>query len=229
MQRLELWLPVKPFHLNQPFGGNIPCVPDTPDVPVAQRKVVSGADNNTCPAGYVKLYALLGLPNGHNGDDLAAGEQPCYSSLEGVVTEISTEPARGLGVGITSQNEYAMDGYGVHHLKVRYWHLKEIKATLGQVVKVGDLIGITDNTGYSSRNHCHWEGKPQDFVNGQWVNSFQDNGFYGAIDLMPFCNMFFAQDQQTVMQILAAEISILQRVAQLWQKLAAGQQKVEGV
>jgi murein DD-endopeptidase MepM/ murein hydrolase activator NlpD len=209
MPRLEVWLPVKPFHLNQKFGDNIPCVADTPDVPLAQRPIVNGVDNNTCPAGYVKLYPLLGYPDGHNGNDLMAGEQPCYSAHAGTVIEIQTVPARGIGVGVLTDEPVDLDASGTHHIKIRNWHFKSVAVQVGQKVSVGDVLGITDNTGFSSGDHLHWEGDPMDLVNGQWQLAFPNNGFQGSIDLMPFWNMRFAEDYELAEKTLAAAANIV--------------------
>lgn len=193
--KLQLYYPVKPFHLNQPFGGNIPCVKQDYSIPVDKRQIISGADNFTCPVGYEKLYPLLGMPAGHTGADLAAGEQNIYSSQEGIVTEIQSEPARGEGIGITTENEYDLGEYGNHQVKIRYWHLKKIYVVMGQKVKAGDLIGISDNTGYSSGNHVHMEAKPQSKdINGYYYNTFKDNQFFGAIDPVPYFNGLYAED-----------------------------------
>lgn len=221
MEKLELFLPVKPYHLNQGFGANIPCVPDTPDVPVEDRAVVSGSDNSTCPVGDVKLYPLLGLPNGHTGNDLMAGEQPVYASLEGIVTELQLDPSLGIGIGITSQNQYDIGSLGVHNVKIRYWHLKQPYVQLNQPIKTGDVIGISDNTGFSSGDHLHWECKPQDKVNGLWVNTYQNNGFFGAVDALLFCNGYYACDASSVVQILFSELSAYQTLLALYQKLSS--------
>lgn len=36
-----------------------------------------------------------------------------------------------------------------------YGHMSEIKAKLGQAVKIGDVLGIEGTTGHSTGNHCH--------------------------------------------------------------------------
>lgn len=38
-----------------------------------------------------------------------------------------------------------------------YWHLSENFMTAGQVVKVGDPLGLVGTTGLSTGNHLHWE------------------------------------------------------------------------
>lgn len=189
--RLEIWSPVAPFIVGQGFGANIPCVKN---FNTSQQIIVSGADNFTCPVGYVKLYPLLNLPNGHNGLDLFAPRATrVYSSIDGVAEEIQTEIQRGLGVGIVSHVKYEMDAWGSHYAKIRNWHFMSIAVAKGQSVKIGDLIGLADSTGFSSGDHDHFEFKPvEKNTDGMIYNVYQDNGWYGACDPTPFLNGKFA-------------------------------------
>ena len=155
MARLSLYIPVKPLHFNQHFGDNIPCVKD---FGLPTQQIVDGSDNNTCPVGYDKLYAHFGM-SGHNGTDLMAGEQNVYAACDGVVIEKQTVPARGLGLGILTNEPVEID-CGTHFAKLRYWHLKTMYVEVGQSVKAGDLIGVSDNTGYSSADHSALRARP---------------------------------------------------------------------
>lgn len=188
-----LYQPVSPFSINQNFGGNLPCTENIPTLPLDQRKVVTGASNTTCPVGYIKLYPLLGLPQGHNGADLQAYHgQPVYSSADGTVYEVQTEPERGLGLGIVTQEKYLCNETNtMTYFKVRYWHLKSFNVKMGDFVKRGDLIGWADNTGYSSGDHLHWECKPVSDQVG-FSNVLQNNGFYGSVDPIQYMVAEFA-------------------------------------
>jgi hypothetical protein len=86
MEKLRVYYPVKPFHTNQHFGENFPCVRD---FGLPTQSIVMGPDNNTCPVGYEKLYAKFGM-SGHNGTDLQAGEQNVYAACPGTVIEMQT-------------------------------------------------------------------------------------------------------------------------------------------
>ncbi len=218
MPRLSLYLPVKPFHLNQSFAGNLPCVEDRSDIPLSDRKVIGSDSNTTCLVGYVKLYPLMGMPNGHTGADLMAGEQPICSSLEGIVTGNVIDSARGLGIEVTSEQTYSLDELGEFQVKLRYWHLKSFGRSVGQRVKVGDILGISDTTGFSAGNHVHWELKPvvKD-TTGNYVNAFPNNGFFGAIDPMRFCNMQNAVDVEV--ENIKAQLGILQKLLVLIKQL----------
>jgi hypothetical protein len=142
---------------------------------------------------------------GHNGlDAWQPSGTPIYASLEGVVDEVCTEEARGLGVSLTSENKYDTTE-GEYQIKHRYWHLKGINVVMGQKIKVGDLIGWLDNTGYSSGDHLHFEAKQ--VANG--INVFQQNGFYGAFNPEPYFSGKFAQAKETFTKDLKLGMSNL--------------------
>lgn len=209
---MKIHYPIKPFTINQHFAGNLPCVKD---FGLPTQDVVTGVNNNSCPVGYEKLYKKFGLL-GHNGMDLQAGEQNVYAAYDGVVVEKQTVPARGLGLGILTDEKFDADTY----LKIRYWHLKSFYKEVGDVVKSGDLIGVTDNTGYSSGNHLHFEGQlMRKDAGGHPYVSLPNNGFGGAIDLEPHFSGFYAEDipaitlnlRQQIIIILAKLINLLKK------------------
>jgi murein DD-endopeptidase MepM/ murein hydrolase activator NlpD len=132
---------------------------------------------------------------GHNGLDLYApdGYPVFYCAPAGFVEELVDEPSRGLGLGIIT-NEKFETGQGEYQVKTRYWHLKSFNVKKGDKVEPGDLIGFADNTGFSSGSHLHLEVKPVHVVEGRYYNTFQNNGFYGAIDPGAFFTGRYAQD-----------------------------------
>jgi murein DD-endopeptidase MepM/ murein hydrolase activator NlpD len=213
--QLRLYWPVKPFYLNQRFGDNDPCVRD---FGLPTQSIVNGADNNTCPTGYDKLYPHFGM-SGHNGDDLAAGEQNVYAACDGVVVEKQTVPARGLGLGILTNEAVDLNQFGTHFAKVRYWHLKTMYVEVGQQVKAGDLIGVTDNTGYSSGNHLHFEVQPMDkdagghpFLPNLVFTNGTNSVIAGAIDPTPFFVGMYAEDIPRAVSLYTALIPLLQKL-----------------
>ncbi len=209
---LRLYWPVRPYHLNQQFGDNLPCVKD---FGLSTQIVVTGADNKTCPVGYEKLYQKFGMP-GHNGNDLMAGEQNVYASADGVVIEKQTVPARGLGLGILTNDQVDLGSHGVHFAKIRYWHLKSFLVEVGDTVKAGQLIGTSDNTGFSSGNHLHFEVQPMDKdAGGHPVLAFPNGGdgvIASAIDPTPFFVAIYADTVQQTNSLLSMLVVALQKL-----------------
>lgn len=195
-----VYQPVKPWYINQSFGQNNACVN-------SDKKVISIASGQTCPTGYKSLYAPL---KGHNGLDTRAYRwQPVYAAHDGIVTEVQTEVARGLGIGIvTDRKWYCKETNKPEHFKTRYWHFIAMDVNVGDKVKTGDFIGYADNTGYSSGDHLHFELKPVtilEWENGRPIynNTLQGNGYYGAVDPLPYMEDAFALDIKNLVKQLA--------------------------
>lgn len=188
----SIYYPVRPFIVTQHFAGNIPCVKDF-GKPV--QSIVDGKDNFTCPVGYKKLYSQWGM-EGHNGTDCAAGVQSVYAAASGTVIEQQTVPSRGLGLGILTDTEVDLE-CGKYFAKLRYWHLKSFSVNVGDHVGAGQLIGFSDNTGYSSGNHLHFELQPMDKDKGGHPRLTNPKGHIaGAVSLEPYLNGEYAADIQ---------------------------------
>lgn len=176
--KLELYLPVKPYSLNQAFGAN--------------------------PSYYAKFLDSAGNPmKGHMGTDLKAVHgQPVHSPCDGMAFYV-VDSHGGDGIYVQATGTYDFEG-GQAYMRVIHWHMcskddpqyKPLIPTDGgsYPVKKGDLLGYADNTGApfeSDGDHCHWGLLPT-HANGQPIHP--NNGFGGCVDIMPHCNMLFAED-----------------------------------
>src|SRR3990167_11093922 len=134
-----LYQPVSPFRVNQYFGEDRACISITDG-----KTVISKDTNASCPVGYKSLYTQT---KGHNGLDLQANRwQPVYAAHDGIVNEVQTETARGLGIGIVTDKKYFCKESGKEeHFKTRYWHFIALDVYLGEKIKVGDFIGYADS------------------------------------------------------------------------------------
>lgn len=169
--------PVSPWNVTQPFGANQTCVDN------ATSSKTIACDGHNPPPGYRSAYSQM---KGHNALDLSAKRwQPVYAAREGYVTEVETEPSRGLGVGISHHF------VGIGDFKTRYWHFIALDVNVGDRVSTGQLIGYADSTGYSTGDHLHFEVKP---LNPDGTNKYQDNGYFGAVDPTPYMFDDFARD-----------------------------------
>ncbi len=103
-----------------------------------------------------QTYARFGLP-GHDGIDFGTPENaPIYAAADGIVLTVS----------------FQSNGYG-HWIKLRHAHddgvfftivahLNRVRVGEGQTVRVGDVIGLSGDTGFSTAPHLHfslqWHG-----------------------------------------------------------------------
>lgn len=178
MSNLELYIPVK-TGLNYPWEG------------VWKPRDFENFGIVSCVGQFfgenkLDFYKNWGM-KGHNGLDVPAKRwQPVYAAQDGFVEEVQTEPERGFGVGIITDKKFDISE-GFYNIKHRYWHFIAIYVHKGDHVLIGDLIGWIDSTGYSTGDHLHFEIKPVGKnSSGVWYNIFQDNGYFGAIDPLPY-------------------------------------------
>jgi murein DD-endopeptidase MepM/ murein hydrolase activator NlpD len=110
---------------------------------------------------------IIGNLQGHNGIDLETPNRTClYAPEEGIITKTSI--TGGKSVYLTSKK-----------YKHAFFHLQDILVALGQKVKQGQLIALTDNTGlYTTAPHLHWGVRP--------LNCDLQNGFNGYINQKDF-------------------------------------------
>jgi len=121
-----------------------------------------------------ETYKRFGF-KGHNGTDFRLFDSAGVRSSNALVYAPHD--------GVVKERRFDADGYG-NYLKIESGiegsilaHLKEFKVELGATVKEGDLIGIADNTGWSTGSHLHW-GYYKHPRNKQ-------NGYGGTIDPLP--------------------------------------------
>lgn len=191
MKRLELWYPVKPFNVTQPFGVN------------------------------GEFYRANGINVlGHNGIDVKTEHgQPVYATHDGIVVNAGIpDNKEGYGVVLRTLEPYEYEPGKAAFIKSISWHLlKEIPVTSGQFVKAGEIIGYADNTGFSFGDHLHFAIKPQ--MPGEqdwmWYNVENENEYFGSINPQPFFNGYYAEDASLVVSIFQKIISILKQALKL--------------
>lgn len=121
----------------------------------------------------------LGM-KGHNGVDFACPTgTPVYACHDGTIQFSGIDSVRSLTVCIDTPNGL---------LRTLYCHLSESKVKVGQVVKRGELIALSGNTGsFTTGPHLHlgvrplpaqmdngWNGaaNPFNYFDGSYPNSF---------------------------------------------------------
>ncbi len=128
-----------------------------------------------------QYYAKYGL-KGHPGLDFrAAVGTPIYAPCEGYL-KYGDNGKSGYGKFATITSlPYTKEGKG---REVTLAHLSRFIDRLDcQYVHMGDLIGVSGNTGDSTAPHLHMGYRLLD-QNGKILN--EDNGFHGFIDVKPY-------------------------------------------
>ncbi len=110
---------------------------------------VSNKELTRIASGFgMRIHPIYGIAKMHNGLDFTAPQgTPIYATGDGEVT------TAGVGTG-TGNHVIINHGYGYETV---YMHMVRIKATVGQRVKRGEVIGWVGSTGASTGPHCHYE------------------------------------------------------------------------
>src|SRR3990167_2806427 len=126
------------------------------------------------------LYEYMGWGL-HKGLDIpVATGTDIYAAHDGYIQKTSETASQGIGIVIRKEFEY----------ETVYWHNKENKFKVGDTVKAGDLIAISNNTGFSGGPHLHFEFK-------LW-----DGSKYEAVDPMPYFKKMTEEDIVEALQVL---------------------------
>jgi murein DD-endopeptidase MepM/ murein hydrolase activator NlpD len=125
-------------------------------VAVPVRKPVIGETDMSSPFG-MRMDPFLGRPAIHTGIDLRGDVgEPVRATATGHVTIAGREGGYGNMVEISHGNGLA----------TRYGHLSQISVKIGQVVRIGEIVGRIGSTGRSTGPHLHYETR----VNGEAVD-----------------------------------------------------------
>lgn len=123
------------------------------DWPLDYNRIRRGTENNTF--GLVRR-SVTGTKKPHQGWDLeAVPGTPCYAVADGKIAVIRDGGDYGLTVVLRFKNEGA-DYYAT------YSHLSAASVKLGEMVKLGQMIGKTGNSGNAKSmkgadQHLHFE------------------------------------------------------------------------
>jgi murein DD-endopeptidase MepM/ murein hydrolase activator NlpD len=116
-------------------------------VAVPIRKPVVGEIDTTSGFG-MRLDPFLGRPAIHTGIDFRGNiGDPIRATATGIVTTAGWNGGYGKLVEVDHGNGLA----------TRYGHLSEIEVTVGQHIKIGQIVGRLGTTGRSTGPHVHYE------------------------------------------------------------------------
>jgi len=165
------------------------------------------------PGLYERFFGM----KGHNGIDWRApvGEKIYWDcSIRGKVIRLMTDEKLGWGVYVITEENNEI-------FQHRFWHLCKISCQVGQTLESGTLIGLADTTGYAWASHLHRDLKPMvKDANGNYKKKYPKNGYFGAIDYMPYLENVFIKDY---VGLLLKQVSLLQHlIAKIQELLKVG-------
>lgn len=126
-------------------------------------------------------YARFGM-RGHNGVDFKTkAGTPIYASCDGKV-EVKNDGHAGYGLHIKLRSAHGQR-------EITLGHLSKVNPRVQQnpIVNIGDLLGWTGNTGFSTGAHLHFglrflENNPTEPDIFKWKVRDQGNGYLGYVD-----------------------------------------------
>lgn len=145
-------------YFNKPSGNDGNSGGSTAPSDNSSSGFIRPVSSSTITSNYgPRVHPVTGEYKVHTGVDFAAPSgSPFFASKDGVVTTAEYHPAYGNMVIIDH-------GGGISTL---YAHASQLKVSVGQRVKQGQVVSLVGSTGYSTGPHAHFEIR----INGQHVN-----------------------------------------------------------
>jgi murein DD-endopeptidase MepM/ murein hydrolase activator NlpD len=111
------------------------------------RKPVPGEIDTTSNFG-MRIDPFLNSPAMHTGLDFRGSTgEPIRATAAGKVTQAGWNGGYGKLVEVDHGNGFA----------TRYGHLSDIEVTVGQTIRIGQVVGRLGSTGRSTGPHLHYE------------------------------------------------------------------------
>lgn len=152
---------------------------------------------------YNPAYQQFGFSR-HNGIDIALGDDAgLYAPCDGVIVRTGNQPTGG-GIFYGIMTDYYDWPDGKYRVLLDFLHCKKLLVSEGQQVKVGDLLAIADNTGFSTGPHTHIQPRRVKYWNGKWGmdlrwETLDKNDANNSFDLAPHWTGYYAKDYQTLL------------------------------
>jgi murein DD-endopeptidase MepM/ murein hydrolase activator NlpD len=194
MQKLFAW-PIKPHFVNQAWGVYRP-----------------------------EVYSQFGFTR-HNGlDHRLADDAKIYAPADAAVYAVFSQPNGGGNVLSIITDRIAFDLFtcstsdgvgisfqaGTYRVRIDFLHLDHALVKPGDRLKVGDLIAIGDNTGFSTGPHCHTQWRR--VKDGVDIQHADTNDANNSFDPTQFFDGFYAQDVPQVISSYQQIIALLKQI-----------------
>lgn len=158
---------------------------------------------------YNPAYEQFGFDK-HNGEDfLMEPDHKTHCPIPSVVEETGYNEGAGNFVRLVSQEKWLVDGVECY-VGTMFMHHEKILCKKGDLLKTGDVMGIADNTGFSTGPHTHGSyyrlSRPQNLPEYRLDADLHTNQTF---DPSPYWNKFYAQDYGLVIGLYAQVVALL--------------------
>lgn len=168
---------------------------------------------------YNPAYEQFGFTR-HNGVDVALGaDKKLYAPCDGTIVRMGNQPTGG-GIYLGLMTEKWDWPEGPFRVLLDFLHCERLLVTEGQQVKLGDVLAVADNTGFSTGQHTHIQPRRVSYWNGQvgellaWT-PLDHNDANNSFDPLPFFNGRYAQDWATLAYLKQLLLDALQKLSLL--------------
>ena len=168
------------------------------------------------------IYKQFGFSR-HNGIDIRLGtDSKLYAPCKGTIVRTGYQPEGGGNFfGLISEPMEFEDG--TYRTLIDFLHCESISVIEGQVVDIGDLLAVADNTGFSTGHHTHLQPRRASFWNGLSGNDLiwdeaDKNDANNSYDISKYWGKCYAQDYYKLVGYLQTIIILLSRLLALQSK-----------
>lgn len=138
----------------------------------------------------------------HNGEDFMIGkDNRTHCPLKAIVEEVGFNDSAGNYIRLVSQERFDVLGANCY-IGMMFMHHEQILAKKGDILDVGDIMGIPDNTGFSTGPHTHGSyyrlSQPSNVPQNRLDTDIATNNTF---DPHPYWTGFCAQDYKIVWTI----------------------------
>ena len=165
-----------------PFKGDFPITQE-----FGNKLIINGVD----------IYGQWGL-KGHNGIDYGIpNDTPLYAPHSGKIIE-AVYDKEGYGWYLKIENE--IEGSVLAHMR-------KFEVGLGDEIVEGQLIGYSNNSGWSTGPHLHW---------GYYRHPRnRNNGYNGFIDQIPYIDTQPTYSDEYIKQVIEDRENLLKEVGEI--------------
>ena len=161
---------------------------------------------------YNSIYLQFGF-NRHNGIDFLPGiDGLLYAPCKLTVTMAGYQE-KGAGNYVQGMSEPVEVNGKTCIVELTFMHLESFNVKIGDILDIGDIIGVPGSSGFSTGPHTHLSCRRLNMTLGH----IDENDASNTFDQSSFFNGFYAIDKGRVISLMQQVIVLLQ---QLYLKLS---------